>query len=165
RMKDAESAKGENSCFDLPTAQHTASPELNGFVGAPRVTKRKNGSAAADDSVTPIGKTLRIRDRDHLKFVTAQPCLVCARSPSDAHHLKFAQGRALGRKVSDEFTVPLCRTHHRELHVRGDERTWWQQFNVDPMRAASALWAQTHPALARPDVGLEERRARADLAT
>ena len=106
-----------------------------------------------------------MRDRDHLKFVSAQPCLVCARSPSDAHHLKFAQGRALARKVSDEFAVPLCRTHHRELHLRGDERTWWQQLNVDPMLTASALWAQTHPALARPDMALEERLARADLAT
>ena len=91
-----------------------------------------------------------MRDRDHLKFVTTQPCLVCGRSPSDAHHLKFAQGRALARKVSDEFTVPLCRTHHRELHRRGDERIWWQQLGIDPLLTASALWAQTHPALAAP---------------
>ena len=92
-----------------------------------------------------------MRDRDHLKFVSAQPCLVCARSPSDAHHLKFAQGRALARKVSDEFTVPLCRTHHRELHRHGDERVWWQQVSIDPLLTASALWGQTHPArLAAP---------------
>src|SRR5436190_7682904 len=89
---------------------------------------------------------------EHLKFVSSQPCLVCCRSPSDAHHLKFAQGRALGRKVSDEFTVPLCRTHHRELHLRGDERTWWQQFNVDPIRAASALWVQTRSPVAEFEV-------------
>src|SRR5205823_12592098 len=120
----------------------------NSSVGPLRSRWLKNSSAARvgsetaiEQSLIPIVKTLRLRDRDHLKFVSAHPCLVCARSPSDAHHLKFAQGRALGRKVSDEFTVPLCRTHHRELHVRGDERTWWQQFNVDPMRAASALWA------------------------
>jgi predicted phage-related endonuclease len=50
-----------------------------------------------------------------------------------ASRLKFAQGRALGRKVSDEFTVPLCRAHHRELHQRGDERIWWQQVNLDPL--------------------------------
>src|SRR5438270_7184398 len=85
-----------------------------------------------------------MRDRDHLKFVTTQPCLVCGRSPTDAHHLKFAQGRALGRKVSDEFTVPLCRTDHRDLHRVGDERIWWRHFNLDPMLTAAALWAQTH---------------------
>src|SRR5206468_11474337 len=106
-----------------------------------------SAKASSQVPVTPIGKTLRLRDRDHLKFVSAQPCLACGRSPSDAHHLKFAQGRALGRKVSDEFTVPLCRTHHRDLHGRGDERIWWQALNIDPLLTASALWAQTHSAL------------------
>jgi hypothetical protein len=129
------------------------SRKLNGHRMPPRATARQNGSAEAVTSqagaerpVTPIDKTLRLRDRDHLRFVSAQPCLACGRSPSDAHHLKYAQGRALGRKVSDEFTVPLCRTHHRDLHRRGDERTWWQQLNIHPLLTASALWAQTHPA-------------------
>src|SRR4051794_7526907 len=130
--------------------QDTVSPELNGPFGRARTAKGKNGAGEASKPVTPIGKPLRMRDRDHLKFVSAQPCLVCARSPSDAHHLKFAQGRALARKVSDEFTVPLCRIHHRELHLRGDERSWWQQLNIDPLLTASALWGQTHPALAQP---------------
>ena len=115
----------------------------------------KGGESAREGrtrSIMPIAKSLRMRDRDHLKFISAQPCLICARSPSDAHHVKFAQGSALGRKVSDEFTVPLCRTHHRELHLRGDERTWWQQFNVDPMHTASALWAQTHPGLLKSEL-------------
>jgi hypothetical protein len=70
-------------------------------------------------------------------------CLACGRGPSDAHRLKFAQARALGRKVSDEFTVPLCRAHHRELHHRGDERTWWQQLNLDPLPIAQHLWQAT----------------------
>ena len=67
-----------------------------------------------DKSVLTFSEPRRIRDKAHLKFVGSQPCLVCARSPADAHHLKFTQPRAMGRKVSDEFTVPLCRTHHRE---------------------------------------------------
>jgi hypothetical protein len=97
-------------------------------------------------SVTPLTKTLRLRDRDHLKFVSTQPCLACGRSPSDAHHLKFAEQPALGRKVSDEFTVPLCRAHHRELHQRGDERVWWQQLNLDPLPIAQGLWQAGHEA-------------------
>ena len=68
----------------------------------------------------------RIGDREHVKFVAKQPCLICGRSPADAHHLRFAQHRALGRKVSDEFTVPLCRGHHREVHRCGDEAAWWK---------------------------------------
>ena len=53
--------------------------------------------------------------------------------------------RALGRKVSDEFTVPLCRSHHRELHRAGNEVRWWARFGIDPIAIADKLWSQTHP--------------------
>jgi hypothetical protein len=91
----------------------------------------------------------RVRDRDHVRHVIKQPCLICGRRPSDPHHVRFAQSRALGRKVSDEFTVPLCRAHHREVHRCGDERLWWRNTGVDPLAAARALWLETHP-LTRP---------------
>jgi hypothetical protein len=77
--------------------------------------------------------------------VAKQACLVCGRRPADAHHLRFAQHRALGRKVSDEFTVPLCRGHHREAHCCGDEAAWWKNAGVDPTITARALWLETHP--------------------
>jgi len=106
----------------------------------------------AEKARTPqIGKSVlgfpeprRIRDRDHVRHVMKQPCLICGRRPSDPHHLRFAQSRALGRKASDEFTVPLCRTHHREIHRCGDERSWWGNTGVDPLAAARALWLETH---------------------
>ncbi len=87
----------------------------------------------------------RVRDREHVKFVARHPCLICGRRPTDPHHLRFAQSRALGRKVSDEFTVPLCRGHHRELHRCGDEAAWWGKVGVEPLRVANALWRETHP--------------------
>jgi len=90
-----------------------------------------------------FGKTRRKRDKDHRAFVASKPCLVCGRRPADAHHLRFAQPRALGRKVSDEFTVPLCRLHHRELHLRVDEPAWWQEHKIDALEAAQRFWAQT----------------------
>jgi hypothetical protein len=96
-------------------------------------------------SVLVLPEPRRIRDRDHIRHVIKQPCLVCGRRPSDPHHLRFAQSRALGRKVSDEFTVPLCRTHHREIHRCGDEGLWWQNTGIDPLAAARALWLETHP--------------------
>jgi hypothetical protein len=92
----------------------------------------------------PAGKTIRLRDKDHLKFVSKQPCVVCGREPSDAHHLRFTQPRALGRKVSDEFTVPVCRLHHRELHGHGDEAAWWTGLKIDPAPIAFGLWRSTH---------------------
>ena len=68
---------------------------------------------------------------------------MCGRKPCDPHHLRFTQKRALGRKVSDEFTVPLCRTHHRDLHRSGDEALWWQTIGLDPTNAARKLWEDT----------------------
>ena len=87
----------------------------------------------------------RVRDREHVKFVARHPCLICGRRPADPHHLQFAQSRALGRKVSDEFTVPLCRGHHREIHRYGDEAAWWEKVGVEPLAVANALWRETHP--------------------
>jgi hypothetical protein len=98
-----------------------------------------------DKRVLAIGEPRRVRDKEHLKLVSAQACLVCGRRPSDPHHLRLAQPRALSRKVSDEFTVPLCRIHHREVHRGGDEAAWWNRFDVDPYRVAAALWAQSRP--------------------
>jgi hypothetical protein len=103
------------------------------------------GTLQIDKSVLVFPEPRRIRDRDHVRYVMKQPCLVCSRRPSDPHHLRFAQWRALGRKVSDEFTVPLCRTHHREIHRCGDEESWWQNKGLDPMAAARTLWLETHP--------------------
>ncbi|MDA9499481.1 ERF family protein [Bradyrhizobium sp. CCBAU 11357] len=83
----------------------------------------------------------RKRSKAHLLFVREQPCLVCRQTPCDAHHLTFAQARALGRKVSDEFTVPLCRAHHQELHRHGNERAWWANLQIAPLPLAQELWA------------------------
>jgi hypothetical protein len=102
------------------------------------------------EMVTPLPKTVRRRSKAHLALVAAQPCLVCQRSPCDAHHLKFAQTRALGRKVSDEFTVPLCRDHHQELHRHGNERAWWANLRIEPTQVAKDLWDATHRGEAMP---------------
>jgi ERF superfamily len=109
-----------------------------------------------DKSTLPLSEPRRYRDRAHLKFVAAQPCLVCGRRPSDPHHLRFMQPRALGRRVSDEFAVPLCRTHHRALHRRGDEAAWWMSVDLDPVAIAQRLWHQTrlYGAAAHGNVGM-----------
>jgi hypothetical protein len=107
--------------------------------------KKRLRAAAIDNSVLSLPTPRRIRDRDHVKLVAKQPCLICGRRPADAHHLRYAQPPALGRKVSDEFTVPLCRGHHREAHRCGDEVAWWNRAGIDPTATARALWLKTHP--------------------
>jgi hypothetical protein len=104
----------------------------------PAAAKRSRRSA-----VGALGKPVRLRDKDHRKYVLRQPCLVCGRVPSDPHHLTFTQPRALGRRVSDEFTVPVCRVHHRELHRSGNESAWWRRLNIDPLPVALKLWQQS----------------------
>lgn len=99
----------------------------------------------AADAPSPmlLPRPARRREPGHLRYVATQPCLLCGRTPSDAHHLKFAQPRAMSRKVSDEFTVPLCRTHHRQLHDSGNEIAWWIDMDIDPLPIAHDLWAES----------------------
>jgi hypothetical protein len=135
----------------LPPACSAASS-----VGPRRRSPRPQKAPGIDKSVLAFPEPRRIRDRDHLKFVARQPCLLCARTPSDAHHLRFAQLRALGRKVSDEFTVPLCRAHHRELHRTGDEVEWWARHKLEPLLVAGDLWRLTHPLPASSGIAVED---------
>jgi hypothetical protein len=131
---------GALALFD-PALRSSAPPES---LDQPRpVGNGPSEAAASDQVVKPRPKEGRVRSKTHLRFVTAQPCLVCQRSPSDPHHLKFAQPRALGRKVNDEFTVPLCREHHQALHRHGNEIAWWANVNVAPLEVAKDLWERT----------------------
>jgi hypothetical protein len=111
---------------------------------------RRRRATGVDKSALVLPTHRRIRDREHVKSVAKEPCLVCGRRPADAHHLRFAQSPALGRKVSDEFTVPLCRGHHREIHRCGDEAAWWRKADIDPTTTARSLWLKSHPLLLHP---------------
>jgi len=73
-----------------------------------------------DKSVLTIAVPRRYRNRDHLRFVTQQPCLLCGRKPSDAHHIRFVQ-------------PPRA----------GNEKAWWEQAGIDPLKIARKLWKQT----------------------
>ena len=120
-------------------------------VAAPNAAKSRKARSTAvadhsnsiDKSVLAVGAPRRYRNQDHLRFVATQACLICARKPSDPHHLRFMQPRALGRKVSDEFTVPLCRTHHRAVHRSTNESVWWKAAGIDPIKIARKLWRRT----------------------
>jgi hypothetical protein len=101
-----------------------------------------NSAGRIDKSVLTISEPKRIRSKEHLSYVAEQPCLIRGRSPSHAHHIRFAQSRGLGLKVSDEFTVPLCAIHHQQNHATGNERLWWQEHKLDPLAVAVGLWRE-----------------------
>jgi hypothetical protein len=151
RLNAADAARIEQAFQSRLNAlpAHSADGLLTHQTKAPRVHphggKKRGGPSTIDKSVLALPTPRRFRDREHVKSVAKQPCLVCGRRPADAHHLRFAQSRALSRKVSDEFTVPLCRGHHREVHRSGDEAEWWIKAGIDPTVVARAPWLETHP--------------------
>jgi ERF superfamily len=157
----------ERRLSELPSCEAAAPSNDDSSVPqieAPQVLATTESTHAGqakgiDKSILTVAAPRRYRNREHLRYVAQQACLVCGRKPTDPHHLGFTQPRALGRKVSDEFAVPLCRGHHRAAHRSRDERAWWRQAGIDPIKVARRLWKATRgmgqrrsqrPALPRP---------------
>src|SRR5262249_6720397 len=171
--KDAkllEEAFEKRLCEFLPSESAevvSLDPSENRSAGGQEIGKIEEGSTdqpGIDKSVLTVAAPRRYRNRDHLRFVMQQPCLLCGRKPSDAHHIRFVQPRALGRKASDEFAVPLCRSHHRAVHRAGDEKVWWKQAGIDPIQVARKLWKHTRIDEGRIEPELTARGAAADHA-
>jgi len=121
-------------------------PEARGkeqLAATSEQTAQNGAVTKIDKSVLTISEPKWIRSKEHLRHVAQQPCLICGRSPSHPHHIRFAQSRGLGLKVSDEFTVPLCAIHHQQNHATGNERQWWQEHKIDPLAVAERLWRES----------------------
>jgi hypothetical protein len=139
RLSELSSSEVAKSSNDGASVTQVAGPQEI-------LTAESSGGDRAsgiDKSVLAVAVPRRYRNREHLRYVAQQPCLVCGRKPSDPHHLRHVQPRALGRKASDEFAVPLCRVHHRAVHRAGDERAWWRATGIDPIKVARKLWKHT----------------------
>jgi hypothetical protein len=133
-----------------PTAEAAADAAPSAHVdpaGAHATPAKGNGDPDRPDGINKsallLARPRRYRNREHLRYVAQQACLICGRKQSDSHHLRYLQPRALGRKASDEFAVPLCRSHHRAVHRAGDEQAWWKAAGIDPVKVARQLWRQT----------------------
>jgi hypothetical protein len=141
---DRRRRKRRSSEQSPPTFPQPAALAQPGVQPQPEVPPVNNAVVwHVDKSALALSEPRRYRDRAHLKFVASQPCLRCERQPAEPHHLRFVQPRALGRKVSDEYAVPLCRTHHREVHRQGDEAAWWALAGIDALAVAHRLWQHT----------------------
>jgi ERF superfamily len=155
RLAELPSSDAATPSNNEPSVPQTARSQATTTTESTGVGQAKG----IDKSILTVATPRRYRNREHLRYVAQQACLVCGRKPSDPHHLGFTQPRALGRKVSDEFAVPLCRGHHRAVHRSRGERAWWLQAGIDPIKVARRLWKATHgmgqkrsqgPALRRP---------------
>lgn len=144
RLLEADYEKKLQEASELDAAeQQAAQPSDPVSEAAPLAESQAEMGPAPEEHQTGLAfpkEPRRTRNKLHLAFVRSQACLICKKTPADAHHLKFAQPRALGRKVSDEFTVPLCRCHHQELHRNGNENAWWANMQISPLPIAKELW-------------------------
>jgi hypothetical protein len=147
RLSELPSSEAATTSNDDPPVPQIARPQ----VIATTESTDPDQTKGIDKSTLPVAAPRRYRNREHLRYVAQQACLLCGRKPSDPHHLGFTQPRALGRKVSDEFAVPLCRGHHRAVHRSRDERSWWRQAGIDPTKVARRLWKETR--------GMEQRQS------
>jgi hypothetical protein len=138
RLSELDSAGTDLSNDDAPAIADADFQET-----ARAASTDPDQSDGIDKSVLAVAAPRRYRNWEHLRSVAKQPCLICGRKPSDPHHLRYLQPRALGRKASDEFAVPLCRVHHRAVHRARDERAWWQVAGIDPIKVARKLWKDT----------------------
>jgi ERF superfamily len=177
--REAIASKNSLTATDAKMLEDAFEQKLSGFLHAEAARPVANGNASSvsamgsqeagpsnstdphrptgiDKSVLAISAPRRYRNKEHLRFVAQQPCLFCARKPSDAHHLRFLQPRALGRKASDGYAVPLCRIHHRAVHRAGDERARWKQAGIDPVKIARKLWKDTHTNKAHDRPGIAQ---------
>ena len=145
RLATIEAAYAGSDMQPMATAEDASDPNGKPFIASmedpPAALIVLPGAGARRRRVA--AKTIRLRDKEHCKFVATQPCVVCGRAPTEAHHIRFAQPRALGRKVSDEYAVPVCRLHHRDLHSYGDEASWWAGISIDPLPIARDLWRRS----------------------
>jgi ERF superfamily len=155
RLSELPSSEAPTPSNDDPSVPQITRPQVIATTEGTDAGQAKG----IDKSILTVAAPRRYRNREHLRYVAQQACLVCGRKPSDPHHLGFTQPRALGRKVSDEFAVPLCRGHHRAVHRSRDERAWWRLAGLDPIKIARRLWKETRgigqrrsqrPALPRP---------------
>jgi hypothetical protein len=138
-LPSSEAARPSNDDPSLSEIAEIARPQAIATAESTDAGQAKG----IDKSILTVAAPRRYRNREHLRYVAQQACLVCGRKPSDPHHLGFTQPRALGRKVSDEFAVPLCRGHHRAVHRSRNERAWWSQAGIDPIKVARRLWKAT----------------------
>src|SRR5204863_5929853 len=158
RLSELPSSEAATPPNNDPSVPQIAGPQVIATIESSDTGQAKG----IDKSILTVAAPRRYRNREHLRYVAQQACLICGRKQSDPHHLRYLQPRALGRKASDEFAVPLCRSHHRAVHRASNEQAWWKAAGIDPVKVARHLWQQTrlnHPQDGHP-AGLAPRPER-----
>lgn len=146
RKKECEGCKKTKALFDF----YKETDKL--CVDCTMDAERKRFAAKAKKRNERLRENdpFRLRSPLYLAFIRGQPCLHCG-LPGEAHHIQYAQPRALGRKTGDQFVVPVCHACHMKLHNEGvPERTWWALRGIDPMKWAEQSYEKWSKRNANP---------------
>lgn len=82
----------------------------------------------------------RKRSEKRLQAAREGGCCICKNPAADAHHLRIVgHQRGLGVKNGDDYTIPLCRQHHDELHSFGDEKLFLDLHGIDVLSILDKL--------------------------
>lgn len=155
RIEDAFAARIATFATDV-TDQALTPPSGSGQRGrsvssrAPRAIRFGRFGSGRSEKIDKSGLAFpeprRVRDHNHVRFTAKQRAWSVAGGPRTPTTCAFAQSLAIGRKASDEYTVPLRRGHHREVHRCEPVR--WLKVRINPMTKARERWFKTHPLLA-----------------
>jgi len=80
--------------------------------------------------MNPQPKHITYKSKKYLDFVRRFPCCVCGFPDTQAHHIRFSHISGMGMKSPDTWAIPMCHTHHREIHDRG-LRTFQKDYEID----------------------------------
>ena len=89
-------------------------------------------------------RTGRVRCPAHLKWVRSHRCCVpgCLDGPIEAAHVRSSGDGGVSVKPGDQWTISLCRFHHREQHQRG-EHMCEEQHGIDMFALAKEFAAKS----------------------
>lgn len=106
--------------------------------------KNRSRAKVIDKSVLALSEPRRIWDRDHVRYVVKQPCLICGRRPAmpttcASHKAGCSNERSamISPSRCAEETIARCTVSAKSA--------WWKKAGIDPTENARALWLKTRP--------------------
>lgn len=97
-----------------------------------------------DMLISKLERMSAAEERRKARWIASLPCLVCASTPCQAHHLLTGPGKGMGTKADGAWLVPLCPPHHdprypESLHADGNEARWFAAHGIDGRAEAERL--------------------------
>lgn len=89
--------------------------------------------------------------------IKSRGCCICKNPVADAHHLRIiGHKRGMSVKNGDDYTIPLCRRHHDELHAMGDEKLFLDLHGIDPVKVLRQVKGGTDEQDTKHEVGARD---------